>query len=337
MKKDKLKVTSVQEGIVLGNIGRVSTKALTVAGLSAVIIISLGSTIGLAIHNNARDEVKYENDVDYQEYTEPEYIESAVSENEVIEEDTNETYSVVGSFVDNHNQELYISGLDEAREIDNGQSVQNTGNNSANNNGNQNSNRTNNGTNNSSNPINGIEVNGGENVSVTQNNNTIINNNNGYQDEFAANQGLSNNSQTGQDSAIGSMDQNNGLTIPAPIEEVNVINEEELVYEGYVMHKLNYEQDGLWISFYESNGTINANIEDASILSSKDVYNSNIYGISYTQTMPGWEYVCPNDREHQDLGLAVDYEVICDGLVEMYNNAIANGEFNVEEGTELRK
>lgn len=326
MENNKIKVVNVETDKTLANKGRVDVKLLGVGALSCIIVVGIASLVG----NNKKDNTPIvENNRNANPSIESE-IDVVVSDNTISVSDNvvSENSILIGSFVDNHNQELYIAGLEEAMAIDNAQpTTNNNRNNQSFSSRNTNSNNTVpsdttvTNTPDGNNFINGVIVNGGENVTVNQNNNTIINENNGYQSDFDFSQGQG------------------SLEIPDVIEDPVEVNEEELVYEGVVLHKLNYEENGMWYAFYESNGTINANVEDVSMLDSSSLNpkNSNIYGISYTGVIPGWEYVCENDREHQDLGLAVDYEVICDGLVTMYNNAISSGEFEVEEGTELRK
>lgn len=343
MNRDKIKIVKVEEGKTLANEGISNLKVIgTVALVAAILIGSNLITANVVNKNNERnnDDARDNNRrIEHQ-------IEETVSNDDIsISNDTISSNIIAGSFVDNHNQELYIAGLADAMAIDNAQP---NANNSSSNNRNSSSSSSNSGnsgnsnnSNNSSNsqPIdnnvvgttipsgtelpNSVIINGGENVNVNQTNNTVINQNsgNGYQSDFNPPQGQEN------------------LVIPDPIEIPYEVKEEELVYEGIVVHKLNYEENGIWYAFYESNGTINANVEDVSMLNRSDMdpNNSNIYGISYTGVPNGWTYVCDNDREHQGLGLADDYEVVCDGLVERYKNALQTGSFEVEAGTEFTR
>lgn len=338
MSKDKIKIVKVEEAKDLANAGRVHIGTITITAIVTAAVVSAAFLITPRVFNN-NNELNNDDARDNNTRIEHE-IEETVSDNDIsVSNNTISSNIIAGSFVDNHNQELYISGLDAAMAIDNAQP---NANNSSSNNRNSSSSSSNSGNSSNSSSSqtidnnvvgttilsetelpNGVVVNGGENVNVNQANNIVINQNsgNGYQSDFNPPQGQAN------------------LVIPDPIEIPYEVKEEELVYEGIVVHKLNYEENGIWYAFYESNGTININTEDVSMFNRSDMdpNNSNIYAISYTGVPNGWTYVCDNDREHQGLGLAADYEVVCDGLVEMYKNALQTGNFEVEDGTEFSR
>lgn len=201
-----------------------------------------------------------------------------IDDSEIVPTPVPTAKPIGGSFVDNHNQELYISGLEDIKEVDKGNVIDDGSKK----------------TYTSSTGSNATYVNNGYINNGVQNNTYI--NNSGDMDITAS-----------QDNTVapGSTVVNPTaapvtpaptaapVVTPAPTATPTQAPTEEVKYEGYVLRKLNYSANGMWYTFYFTNDQICVNCDDIEMMDQNlmNPHNSNILVISDTPSKPGYEYV----------------------------------------------
>lgn len=237
-----------------------------------------------------------------------------------------------GSFIDKHNQELYISkasDLDKVVEIEvTPTPAKSSSNNSSKGNNVSSSNNSNSNANNIvvDNTNEGVVANPEVGTYIDQEGNTVTQFADGsYVVTPQFNPPVENN--TDYNPYIS----NNNPYVPdnsemVPGNNVEAVVEPTPVYSGYVMRKLNYGDNGYWYSFYSENGSLMVMIDDMSMMSgtSMDPNNSNILGLSNDKNKAGWVYVCDNNEVYQ-------YLDSCDNLDAQLNSQIVEANKAREE------
>lgn len=213
--------------------------------------------------------------------------------------------SLGGSFVDNHNQELYISGQSSVS----GENKETTYSSSSSiSNSSTNSGSTSNTVTNTASTETTIESYPDQDV---------------YNDPFAPeyNNPYSDPNYTPYPDYIP---ENPGYSGNEDVEEQPPVVTP--TYEGYVMQKLNYSEDNLWYSIYWEGAEIVVRSDDLTTMDASlmDPYNSNVYGLSSEKTRAGWVYVRDNNEADQFLDS-------CDNLDAEINAKVSENKREREE------
>lgn len=323
MEEEREKIVDISEDeYEIAEAGRGIIGKLKVAG---VVLLAAGIIYGVATvggyfmfkDNNKKkiyneDEFAIEDDSNYEVVNTVTPIPTASpSATPIVER---EVVSIAGSFIDNHNQELYISSKKELEGKDLGNTTEKSTNTKETNTNNKSNSKS---TSTKTKSTNNVVVTSSPVPSATPQVNVY-----GDFDYTPV---------AGVDYPVNTtytVDENNNFNpinnestpvvniTPQPEQTPNVTI--EVKYEGYVMRKLNFERNGFWYTPYINGSEIVIDATDMSMVADKSALsynNSNVLGLSSSNSVAGWEYVCPNNAEYQNLDSVSNLDAVINGLV----------------------